>query len=118
MRRISQHLKGLDSIRLERTMENQEASEHQITLNRLPRQLVNLHPSPKVKFHNQSTDGTTASYLVHTHIIHILRSQRQNPTSPPSIPLVRLIIPLWAILQHALDRLRGTFDRGESPASW
>src|ERR1700722_11343897 len=84
MRRIGQHLKCIDGICLERTMENQEPSKHQITLNRLPRQFVNLHPSPKVRFHNQQI-GNTTSHLVHAHSIHIFRSQSQDPTSSPSI---------------------------------
>lgn len=53
------------------------------------------------------------THLIRIHNLHFLRCQIQHTTSPSSIPLICLVIPLRDFLQHTLDRFRGTFDSSQ-----
>lgn len=102
---IGQHLEGLDSIRLEWTVEYQESGEFEITFNLVPSSVVDLEPDQLYPSHPEAREA----HLVLIQL-HGLVTQCQDSGSTSGIPSISLIIPFWYFRVHALERLGCTFD--------
>lgn len=110
MRRVGQHFEGLNSIRFQRAMENEESGKCEVTFDFLSVELVDLQMCSD----RDSKRAKREWYLVDRHRIHLLRTEGKYTATPSRIPLERLVIPFRYVCKHTLDRLRSTFDGHKS----